>query len=111
LTARITDGRRIRRFLSYAQSTLNARPGAIAVKRAIFDGEALAIKDGRTNFPELQAELASGRQRGMVFYAFGFPIVLLQSASATTLWCLKILRQSSTSPETVPMSATSSGLT
>jgi len=28
------------------------------------------VKDGRTNFSELQAALAVGRQRDMVFYAF-----------------------------------------
>jgi len=43
---------------------------SIPVERAIFDGEVVVIKDGRTNFSELQAELASGRQRAMVFYAF-----------------------------------------
>jgi bifunctional non-homologous end joining protein LigD len=44
---------------------------AIPVEHAIFDGEVVVIKDGRTNFSELQAELASGRQRAMVVYAFG----------------------------------------
>jgi bifunctional non-homologous end joining protein LigD len=42
----------------------------IAVERAIFDGEVVVIKEGRTNFSELQAKLASGRQKQMVFYAF-----------------------------------------
>src|SRR5450631_2428631 len=42
----------------------------IPVERAIFDGEVVVIKDGRTNFFELQSELASGRQRGLVIYAF-----------------------------------------
>jgi bifunctional non-homologous end joining protein LigD len=42
----------------------------IPVERAIFDGEVVVIKNGRTNFSELQAELASGRQRSLVFYAF-----------------------------------------
>jgi hypothetical protein len=32
----------------------------IPVERAIFDGEVVVIKDGRTNFSELQAALASG---------------------------------------------------
>ena len=30
----------------------------------------VVIKDGRTNFSELQAELAAGRQDRLVFYAF-----------------------------------------
>jgi bifunctional non-homologous end joining protein LigD len=42
----------------------------IPVERAVFDGEVVVIKDGRTNFSELQAALASGRQRSMAFYAF-----------------------------------------
>jgi ATP-dependent DNA ligase len=42
----------------------------IPVEHAIFDGEVVVIKDGRTNFSELQAALASGRQDQMVFYAF-----------------------------------------
>jgi bifunctional non-homologous end joining protein LigD len=42
----------------------------IPVERAIFDGEVVVVKDGRTNFSELQAALAAGRQRDMAFYAF-----------------------------------------
>ena len=42
----------------------------IPVERAIFDGEIVVVKDGRTNFSQLQAELASGRQRALAFYAF-----------------------------------------
>ena len=42
----------------------------IPVERAIFDGEVVVIKEGRPNFSELQAELASGRQRQMLYYAF-----------------------------------------
>jgi bifunctional non-homologous end joining protein LigD len=38
--------------------------------QAIIDGEVVVIKDGRTNFSELQAELAAGRQDKLVFYAF-----------------------------------------
>jgi bifunctional non-homologous end joining protein LigD len=38
--------------------------------QAIIDGEVVVIKDGRTNFSELQAELAAGRQDRLVFYAF-----------------------------------------
>src|ERR1039457_6839368 len=52
-------------------SELCRREGiAASIERAIFDGEVVVIKDGRTNFSELQAELASGRQRGLVIYAF-----------------------------------------
>ena len=39
-------------------------------ERAIFDGEVVIVHEGRTNFSELQADLASGKQRRMVFYAF-----------------------------------------
>jgi bifunctional non-homologous end joining protein LigD len=34
------------------------------------DGEAIVIKDGRTNFSELQAALAGGRQGRIEYYAF-----------------------------------------
>jgi bifunctional non-homologous end joining protein LigD len=42
----------------------------IPVERAIFDGELVVVHDGRANFSELQADLANGKQRRMVFYAF-----------------------------------------
>jgi bifunctional non-homologous end joining protein LigD len=42
----------------------------IPVERAIFDGEGVVVHEGRTNFSELQADLASGKQRRMAFYAF-----------------------------------------
>src|ERR1700748_3210480 len=38
--------------------------------QTIFDGEVVVIHEGRTNFSELQADLANGRQDRMVFYAF-----------------------------------------
>src|SRR5581483_1444082 len=38
--------------------------------QSIFDGEVVVVQDGRTNFSELQADLASGRQDRMIFYAF-----------------------------------------
>jgi bifunctional non-homologous end joining protein LigD len=38
--------------------------------QAIIDGEEVVIKDGRTNFSELQAGLAAGRQDRLVFCAF-----------------------------------------
>lgn len=45
--------------------------GSFALRsQSIFDGEAVVIHEGRTNFSELQADLASGRQDRMVFYAF-----------------------------------------
>jgi bifunctional non-homologous end joining protein LigD len=45
--------------------------GAFALKsQSIFDGEAVVIHEGRTSFSELQADLASGRQDRIVFYAF-----------------------------------------
>ncbi|WP_246738689.1 hypothetical protein [Bradyrhizobium sp. CCBAU 051011] len=37
---------------------------------AIIDGEVVVTHEGRTNFSELQAELAAGRQDRLVFYAF-----------------------------------------
>lgn len=44
---------------------------AFALKsQSIFDSEAVVIHEGRTNFSELQADLASGRQDRIVFYAF-----------------------------------------
>jgi hypothetical protein len=48
-----------------------ARAFDIPVERAIFDGEVVVVKDGRTNFPEFQAQaaLAAGRQQDMGFYA------------------------------------------
>jgi bifunctional non-homologous end joining protein LigD len=45
--------------------------GALAIPgEAIIDGEVVVIHDGRTNFSELQAELAAGRQGRLVYYAF-----------------------------------------
>ena len=37
---------------------------------AIIDGEVVVVLEGRTNFSELQAELAAGRQDRLVYYAF-----------------------------------------
>ena len=42
----------------------------IPAERAIFDGEVVVVNDGQTNSSELQADLASDKQRRMVFYAF-----------------------------------------
>lgn len=45
--------------------------GALAISgEAIIDGEVVVIHEGRTNFSELQAELAAGRQGRLVYYAF-----------------------------------------
>jgi bifunctional non-homologous end joining protein LigD len=38
--------------------------------QAIIDGEVVVVHEGRTNFSELQAESASGRQDRLVYYAF-----------------------------------------
>ncbi|WP_245428133.1 hypothetical protein [Bradyrhizobium sp. MOS003] len=38
--------------------------------QTIFDGEIVVVHEDRTNFSELQADLAKGRQDRMVFYAF-----------------------------------------
>lgn len=38
--------------------------------RAIIDGDVVVIYEGRTNFSELQAELAAGREDRLVFQAF-----------------------------------------
>ena len=37
---------------------------------AIIDGEVVVVHEGRTNFSELQAELAAGRQDRLIYYAF-----------------------------------------
>jgi bifunctional non-homologous end joining protein LigD len=48
--------------------------GALDVPgEAIIDGEVVVIHEGRTNFSELQAELAAGRQDRLVYYAFDLP--------------------------------------
>ena len=45
--------------------------GAVAIAgEAIIDGEAVVVHEGRTNFSELQAELAVGRQGRLIYYAF-----------------------------------------
>jgi bifunctional non-homologous end joining protein LigD len=45
--------------------------GALAISgEAIIDGEVVVVHEGRTNFSELQAELAAGRQGRFVYYAF-----------------------------------------
>ena len=45
--------------------------GALDIRgEAIIDGEVVVIHEGRTNFSELQADLAAGRQDRLVYYAF-----------------------------------------
>src|SRR4051812_31837214 len=45
--------------------------GALDISgQAIIDGEVVVVHEGRTNFSELQAELAGGGQDRLVFYAF-----------------------------------------
>ena len=45
--------------------------GALAISgEAMIDGEVVVVQEGRTNFSELQAELAAGRQGRLIYYAF-----------------------------------------
>ncbi|MGX1050858.1 bifunctional non-homologous end joining protein LigD [Bradyrhizobium japonicum] len=45
--------------------------GALAISgEAIIDGEVVVVHEERTNFSELQAELAAGRQGRLIYYAF-----------------------------------------
>jgi bifunctional non-homologous end joining protein LigD len=44
--------------------------GALDIPPAIIDGEVVVVHEGRTNFSELQAELARGRQDRLLYYAF-----------------------------------------
>jgi ATP-dependent DNA ligase len=45
--------------------------GALDISgQAIIDGEVVVVHEGRTNFSELQAELARGDQDRLVYYAF-----------------------------------------
>ena len=45
--------------------------GALDIPRqAIIDGEVVVIHKGRTNFSELQADLAAGKQDRLIYYAF-----------------------------------------
>ena len=65
------DGYRVQIHLNrgrkkvYTRNGLDWTPG-----QAIIDGEVVVVKDGRTNFSELQAELAAGQQDNLTFYAF-----------------------------------------
>jgi len=45
----------------------------LPVERAIFDGELVVERDGRSNFSALQAELKAKRQGELAFYIFDLP--------------------------------------
>jgi bifunctional non-homologous end joining protein LigD len=77
------DGYRVQIHLNKGKKRVFTRNGLDWTKRfsmiagaldipgqAILDGEVVVIHEGRTNFSELQAELAAGRQDRLVFYAF-----------------------------------------
>jgi len=77
------DGYRVQVHLNRGRKKVYTRNGLDWTKRfsiiagaldipgqAITDWEVVVIKDGRTNFSELQAELARGDQDNLIFYAF-----------------------------------------
>jgi bifunctional non-homologous end joining protein LigD len=77
------DGYRIQVNINGAKKRVFTRNGLDWTKRfsvvagaldipgqAIIDGEVVVIHEGRTNFSELQAELAAGRQDRLIYYAF-----------------------------------------
>jgi bifunctional non-homologous end joining protein LigD len=77
------DGYRVQVHLNRGRKKVFTRTGLDWTKRfteiagaldiageAIIDGEVVVVHEGRTNFSELQAELAAGRQGRLVYYAF-----------------------------------------
>jgi bifunctional non-homologous end joining protein LigD len=77
------DGYRVQIHLNKGKRKVYSRTGLDWTKRfsliagaldipgqAIIDGEVVVIHEGRTNFSELQAELAAGHQDRLLFYAF-----------------------------------------
>jgi bifunctional non-homologous end joining protein LigD len=77
------DGYRVQIHLNKGRRKVYTRNGLDWTKRfsqiagaldipgqAIIDGEVVVVVDGRTNFSELQTELAAGRQDRLVYYAF-----------------------------------------
>ncbi|KRR08465.1 ATP-dependent DNA ligase [Bradyrhizobium jicamae] len=77
------DGYRIQVHLNRGRKKVYTRNGLDWTKRfssiaaaldtpgeAIIDGEVVVTHEGRTNYSELQAELAAGRQDRLVYYAF-----------------------------------------
>jgi bifunctional non-homologous end joining protein LigD len=80
------DGYRVQVHLNKEKKRVFTRNGLDWTKRfsviadaldipglAILDGEVVVIHEGRTNFSELQAELAAGNQDRLVYYAFDLP--------------------------------------
>ena len=77
------DGYRIQVHLNWGRKKVFTRNGLDWTKRfteiagalaipgeAIIDGEVVVVHEERTNFSELQAELAAGRQGRLIYYAF-----------------------------------------
>src|SRR5215207_4452521 len=77
------DGYRVQVHLNGGRKKVYTRNGLDWTKRfstiagaldipgqAIIDGEVVVVHEGRTNFSELQAELAAGEQERLVYYAF-----------------------------------------
>jgi bifunctional non-homologous end joining protein LigD len=77
------DGYRIQVLINSGRKKVHTRNGLDWTKRfsaiagaldfsgqAIIDGEVVVVHEGRTNFSELQAELAAGKQDRLVYYAF-----------------------------------------
>jgi bifunctional non-homologous end joining protein LigD len=77
------DGYRIQIHINAGKKKVYTRNGLDWTKRfsviagaldipgqAIIDGEVVVIHEGRTNFSELQAELAGGKQDRLIYYAF-----------------------------------------
>ena len=77
------DGYRVQVHLNKGKKKVFTRNGLDWTKRfsviagaldipgqAIIDGEVVVVHEGRTNFSELQAELAAGRQDRLIYYGF-----------------------------------------
>jgi bifunctional non-homologous end joining protein LigD len=77
------DGYRVQAHVNAGRKKIFTRNGLDWTKRfsqiagafdlpgqAIIDGEVAVVLEGRTNFSELQAELAAGKQERLVYYAF-----------------------------------------
>ena len=77
------DGYRVQIHINAGKKKVYTRNGLDWIKRfsviagaldipgqAIIDGEVVVVHEGRTNFSELQAELAAGRQDRLIYYGF-----------------------------------------
>jgi bifunctional non-homologous end joining protein LigD len=114
------DGYRVQIHLNKGKRKVYTRNGLDWTKRfsqiagaldipgqAIIDGEVVVIHEGRTNFSELQAELAAGNQDRLVYYAFdllwrdGDLRKLGQLERKQALWEL-LARTASSSPSFTP---------